>query len=104
MLGRPVFFFIIIIIIIVVDGVSLLQIVDAFCTSRANLAGPKAVESVLAWALRLCRLGGVEHLVSSLKVCVRVCVFHLIFLLNGIYIATDRLKEGLGEYLTGGLL
>lgn len=45
-----------------------LQVMDAFCTSRANLSGPK-VESVLAWALHLRRLGGVEHLVAALKVC-----------------------------------
>lgn len=44
------------------------QVVDAFCTSRANLSGPKAVESVLAWTLRFCSLGGVGHLVSALKV------------------------------------
>ncbi|CAN0282761.1 unnamed protein product, partial [Ectocarpus sp. 13 AM-2016] len=44
------------------------QVVDAFCTSRANLSGPKSVESVLAWVLRFCRLGGVEHLVAALEV------------------------------------
>lgn len=44
------------------------QVVDAFCTGRINLAGPKAVESVLAWTLRFCKLGGVAHLVSALKV------------------------------------
>ncbi|CAN0537763.1 unnamed protein product, partial [Ectocarpus sp. 12 AP-2014] len=45
-----------------------LQVVDAFCTSRANLSGPKSVESVLAWVLRFGRLGGVEHLVAALEV------------------------------------
>lgn len=44
------------------------QVVDAFCTSRTNLSGPKAVESVLAWSLRFSRLKGVEHLVAALKV------------------------------------
>lgn len=44
------------------------KIVDAFCTSRVNLSGPKAAEVVLAWTLRFCSLGGVGHLVSSLKV------------------------------------
>ena len=44
------------------------KIVDAFCTSRVNLSGPKAAEVVLAWTLRFCSLGGVGHLVSALKV------------------------------------
>lgn len=45
-----------------------LQVVDAFCTARINLSGPKAVESVLGWSLRFCKLGGLEHLVSAFKI------------------------------------
>lgn len=45
------------------------QVVDAFLTGEMNLRTPKAVESVLAWALRFTALGGVEHLMQALKVC-----------------------------------
>ncbi|CAM9976422.1 unnamed protein product [Discosporangium mesarthrocarpum] len=45
-----------------------LQVVDAFCTARFNLATKQGLEAALAWALHFRHLGGMERLVFCLNV------------------------------------